>query len=51
MLSHLNMAEKLSLKYMPDLRFHLDTTLDYASQIDNLLDDPKVRQDLDQDGT
>ena len=44
-------SKQLALKYMPDLRFHLDTTLDYASQIDTLLDDPRVRQDLEQDGT
>ena len=44
-------SKQLALKYMPDLRFHLDKTLDYASHIDDLLDDPKVAQDLEQDGT
>ena len=34
---------------MPDVKFRIDTTLDYASHIDDLLDDPKVRQDLDAD--
>ncbi len=43
-------SRQLDLKYMPDLRFRLDTTLDYAGQIDQLLDDPKVRQDLESGG-
>ncbi len=42
-------SRQLDLKFMPDLRFRLDTTLDYASHIDELLGDPKVRQDLDAD--
>lgn len=42
-------SRQLDLKYMPDIKFRLDTTLDYASHIDELLDNPKVRQDLDAD--
>ncbi|MEM7427277.1 MAG: 30S ribosome-binding factor RbfA [Pseudomonadota bacterium] len=42
-------SRQLDLKYMPDLKFRLDTTLEYASHIDALLDNPKVRQDLDAD--
>jgi len=43
-------SKQLALKYMPELRFKLDTTLDYAGSIDQLLSDPKVRQDLEADG-
>ena len=42
------LTPKLKLKYMPDLRFKLDTALDYASHIDELLKDPKVARDLRQ---
>jgi ribosome-binding factor A len=37
---------RLQLKYMPDLKFRLDTSIDYASSIDALLADPKVTRDL-----
>jgi ribosome-binding factor A len=40
------LTPKLKLKYMPDLRFKMDTALDYASHIDELLKDPKVARDL-----
>ena len=42
-------SKQLALKYMPDLRFQLDTTLDYAGSIDQLLNDPRVRRDLQSD--
>ncbi len=37
------------MKYMPRLRFRLDTSADYAARIDELLRDPKVARDLDRD--
>lgn len=40
------LAPRLKLKYMPDLRFELDTALDYAGHIDDILKDPKVARDL-----
>ena len=40
------LTPKLQLKYMPDLRFKIDTALDYAGHIDELLKDPKVARDL-----
>jgi len=44
-------AERLrGLKYMPRLRFRLDTSADHAARIDSLLRDPRVRRDLEQDG-
>jgi ribosome-binding factor A len=34
------------MKYMPVIRFRIDTALDYATKIDALLADPKVAGDL-----
>jgi ribosome-binding factor A len=42
-------APKVAMKYMPQLRFRVDTALNYASKIDELLNSPKVKQDLDKD--
>ena len=42
-------APKVEMKYMPQLRFRVDTALDYASKIDNLLKSPAVAQDLDKE--
>lgn len=41
------LAKRINLKYMPDLRFHLDGRFDEAGKIDALLDSPRVRQDLE----
>lgn len=41
------LAKRVNLKYMPDLRFHLDSRFDEAGKIDALLNSPRVRQDLD----
>ena len=43
------LSPRLSLKYMPELRFVIDTTLDHAAAIDALLRDPAVARDLDRD--
>ena len=43
------LAPKLDMKYMPDIRFRIDTALDYASKIDDLLQKPEVQQDLKKD--
>ena len=43
------LAPKLHLKFMPEIRFRLDTSIDYASSIDTLLADPKVQGDLKPD--
>ncbi|HEY5364072.1 MAG TPA: 30S ribosome-binding factor RbfA [Aestuariivirga sp.] len=40
------LAPKLDMKYMPDIRFRIDTALDYAVKIDALLQKPEVQQDL-----
>lgn len=43
------LAPRLELKYMPQFKFRIDTSTDYASSIDRLLSDPKVARDLDHD--
>ena len=40
-------AKRVQLKYTPDIRFHLDTRFDEAGRIDDLLNSPRVRQDLE----
>ncbi|MDR1828589.1 MAG: 30S ribosome-binding factor RbfA [Methylobacteriaceae bacterium] len=45
-LRHL-VAEKINLRYAPDLRFRLDDTLDEVSRIETLLHSDKVRADLE----
>ncbi|MFO1122839.1 MAG: 30S ribosome-binding factor RbfA [Hyphomicrobiales bacterium] len=39
-------APKLDMKFMPEIRFRVDTSLDYASKIDELLRRPDVARDL-----
>jgi ribosome-binding factor A len=43
------LSKRLALKYMPMLKFELDTSLDYAGKMDTLMNDPKVRRDLEND--
>jgi ribosome-binding factor A len=40
------LAPRLDMKFMPELRFRVDTALDYAEKIDRLLKDPAVARDL-----
>ena len=37
---------RVDMKFMPDIRFRIDTALDYAEKIDRLLRDPAVARDL-----
>jgi ribosome-binding factor A len=37
---------KVDMRFMPDIRFRIDTALDYAEKIDRLLHDPQVARDL-----
>jgi len=39
-------APRLDAKYMPIIRFRIDTALEYATKIDALLADPRVVADL-----
>ena len=39
-------APRIDVKYMPEIRFRIDTSLEYAAKIDELLADPKVVSDL-----
>ncbi len=41
------LTPKLSMKFMPEIRFKIDTALDYATKIDELLHSPKVLRDLE----
>jgi len=41
------MTPKLQMKYTPDIRFRIDTSLDYAGKIDELLRKPEVKRDLE----
>jgi ribosome-binding factor A len=41
------MARELKLKYMPDLQFHYDSSIDYGQHIDQLL--KKINTDHDTD--
>ncbi|OUI78028.1 ribosome-binding factor A [Commensalibacter intestini] len=43
------LSQKLSLKFLPELRFQADTGLDYAAKIDVLLHQPEVLRDLDKE--
>jgi ribosome-binding factor A len=40
-------APKLEMKFTPEIRYRVDTALDYASKIDELLRSPEVARDLD----
>ncbi len=41
------LAPKVTLKYMPELKFRLDSSFDEYEKISNLLHTPKVAQDLE----
>lgn len=36
---------RVKLKFMPDVRFRIDTALDYAGHIEDILNSPAVRRD------
>lgn len=40
-------AKAVKLKFAPDVRFRFDDSFDEANRIDELLNSPKVRQDID----
>lgn len=42
-------AKRLGLKFAPKLKFKPDESFDEASRIEQLLNDPKVMRDLDED--
>ena len=41
------LARKVTLKYMPDLRFEIDRSFEEGDRIDQLLRSPEVARDLD----
>ena len=42
-------AKRLGLKFAPRLQFRTDESFDEASRIEQLLDDPRVARDLDEE--
>ncbi len=42
-------AKRVAMKFMPQLRFRVDTALEYAAKIDDLLKKPEVARDLKND--
>ena len=42
-------APKVGMKFMPEIRYRVDTALDYASKIDEILRSPDVARDLKKD--
>ncbi len=43
-------AQRINMKFAPDLRFKADQSFEYGAKIDAILDSPKVRQDLAKPG-
>ena len=43
------LARRVNLKFMPELRFKIDTSFASSKRIDELLASPKVARDLDAD--
>jgi ribosome-binding factor A len=41
------LAKRVSMKFMPELRFKVDTSFDTSARIDELLARPEVARDLD----
>ncbi len=41
------MAPQIALKFMPDIRFQIDSAPDHAKRIDDLLHSPQVKRDLE----
>jgi ribosome-binding factor A len=41
-------SKRVSLKFMPELRFKVDTSFEVSSRIDELLASPQVARDLDE---
>ncbi len=42
------LSPRLGLKFMPNIRFTLDTATDHARRIDDILHEPRVARDLQQ---
>ena len=41
------LAKKMAMKYVPEIRFRIDTSLDYAGKIDEILKSPLVKRDIE----
>jgi ribosome-binding factor A len=40
------LSPRLEMKFMPEIRFRIDTAMEYADKIDRILKDPAVARDL-----
>ncbi len=43
------LTPRMAMKYTPDIRFRIDTSLDYAVKIDTILRKPAVKRDIEKD--
>ena len=43
------LAQRINMKFTPEIRFRLDERFDEADRIDKLLHDPRVARDLDKE--
>jgi ribosome-binding factor A len=43
------LAHRINMKFVPEIRFRLDERFDEAERIDKLLHDPRVARDLDKE--
>ena len=43
-------AKKISMKFTPEIRFRIDTALDYVGKIEEILRRPEVARDLKKEG-
>jgi ribosome-binding factor A len=43
-------ARKIDLKFAPEIRFRMDDSFENSAKIDALLNSPRVKRDLEQDG-
>ena len=41
------LAKKMAMKFVPEIRFRIDTSLDYAGKIDEILKSPLVKRDIE----
>ena len=47
-ISNAELARRVNLKFMPQLRFKVDVSFESSARIDTILASPKVARDLDE---
>ena len=43
------LTPRLEMKFMPEVRFRIDTSLEYANKVDEILRKPEVQRDLEKE--